>query len=1064
VINNDGGRLVKFIKSNPAILKIAGAANIAAEINHIMTLPDAHGLDGTEYAELLIYCGFYAAAQEKLHTIIDSDAGDYRAQYLLSRSYYMSGSLKEAQYPIIKCLEIQPNYDQARFLLARIFLKARQYEKAQKIFEFYQTHPDFGVSSKLYIAKCHYYSGGFEAAAVYLESLLKAGEKSLLLPAIYAYQLSNVEKYDRAFQIIYTHSFKPENEIKPFYDINHTWPAAANGSLSNETFDRRYILDFMNVFLFSFAAKGSYYDDYINEAGDIYKNYTDDFSRINDELYELYKNFAGAAYYMKIRDYERMQKCAAAVAGAFRSYQTEDYAVFDFEEFNNIYRLARHNKNRAAAAKLKSTGCLHVNSGNLNSAVLCFEKALSCTPEDIDALCMLGESYVLTDQSAKAVETYAAIKKLDPKNIDAYRRTSEIYMALGQHDKFISECRQILALDPADIISRYYIAEFLFNNSSFKEAEEFLKYIAAQIESDLKTRKLDDFSLEIKDIYEKTCFILAQIAYKDGNKENTIIYLNSVININPENEKAFELLNKLKQSRQDKQIMFLLRDAEEKESQDDLTAAMHLYENIIELDPQFIDAHFRLAKNLIKQQNFDRALFELQRIFDYNYGAYDKTAEVYLAMALIAYETSKIDKCREALYSLSHRSNDSSIALMLLYLHKTSFLIFGASPDFNSLLDELIEKKKAAPDDFINNFSFGYIINNIPAWIFEDQSIFAGAKEAAAEAYQQDPDDIYAAYSYAYALEKAGETEEAYEIYTRIAILDFDNCTEIKHTKEKYSLINNPHKLSISFYSFSLLDNLNIVNFAVSALNKAAYYEETRSNFEDAVHYYSKAALYGRDNPAPAMKAIDLQLAAALGDKNLKISKVSAMIKNLKKETAADTASPELKFQLGYLYFKLPEDLDVLGFTTENVVMELKHCVAVDKKYLPAYAVLRAVYQKMGAKDKKMYALALETLKKAAEYIDDKNPYLNLELGDCYYYYYAQDYKNDALDYYKKAVMHKPDFTEAHFKIASIYRIKKDIEKAMLHYGIAYDLEPNGANAQECKKSISTLKRRHMIE
>ena len=1062
MINIDGGRLVKLIIDNPAIVKIAGAANIASEIERLMTLPGADSLDGVEYAELLIYCGLHAAAQEKLHTIIDSDARNFRAHYLLSRSYYMGGSLKEAQYPIIKCLEIQPNYDQARFLLARIFLKARQYEKAQKIFEFYLTHPGFSVSSKLYTAKCHYYSGGFEAAAAYIESLLQSGENSLLLPAIYAYQLSNVEKYDRAFQIIYSYLFKPENEIKPFYDKDHSMPAA--GQLSDSGPDRRYILDFMNVFLFSFAAKGNYFDDYISEAGAIYKSYNDDFTRVNDQIYELYKNFAGAAYYMKIRDYDRMQKCADAVAHAFRSYQTEDYAVFDFEEFNNIYRLARHNKNRAAAAKLKSSGCLHINSGNLDSAVLCFEKALSYTPDDIEALAMLGESYVLTDQPAKAIDIYAAIKRLDSKNIDAYRRTSEIYMALGHNDKFISECRQILALDPADIISRYYIAEYLFNNSSLKEAEEFLKYIAAQIETDLKTKKLDDFSLEIKDIYEKTCFTLAQIAYKDGNKENTIIYLNSVININPENEKAFELLNKLKQSRQDKQIIFLLRDAEEKEAQNDLTAAMHLYENIIELDPQFIDAHFRLAKNLIKQENFDRALFELQRIFDYNYASYDKTAEVYLAIALISYELSKIDKCREALFSLAHLSNDSSIALMLLYLHKTSFLIFGSSPDFNSLLDELLAKKKTAPGDFINNFSLGYIINNIPAWIFEDRSIFDAAKAAADNAYQQDPDDIYAAYSYAYALEKAGQIEDAYEIYARIAALDFDNCAEIGHTKDKYLLINKSHKLSFSFYSFSLLDNLNIVNFAASALCKVAYYEEARSNFEEAAHYYSKAALYCRDNPAPAMKAIDLQLNAALGDKNLKISKVSAMIKNLKKEAAADNASPELKFKLGYLYYKLPDDLDVLGFTNENVVMELKHCLAVDKKYLPAYAVLRAVYQKMGAKDKKMYALALDTLKKAAEFIDDKNPYLNLEIGDCYYYYYAQDYKNDALDYYKKAVLYKPDFTEAHFKMASIYRIKKDFEKAILHYGITYDLEPNGANAQECKKSISTLKRRHLIE
>ena len=1039
---NYAERLIKFIKSNPAVLKIAGADKIAAEIEFLASASGGQVFPAAEYCEFLIYSGLYDRAQENLHAIIDADSGNYRAQYLLALSYYMGGSLREAQYPIIKCLEIQPNYDEGRFLLARIFLKARQYEKAQKLFEFYQNHSLYAVRAKLYISKCFYYSGGVESASAYLESVLKSGEKSCLFPAIYAYQLSNIEKYDKAFSVIYAHLLKAENENLP----------------------QRYILDFMSVFLFSFAARGKYYDDYIAEAGSILRNYNDDLPYMNDPAYALYKNFALAAYSMKTHEFGEMQKRADLVLAAGRSYETEDFAVFDFEEFTNIYALARHNKNKAEAARLKSAGCLHVNSGNLSSAVLCFEKALSYQPDDTDTLCMLGESYVLTDQTAKAADAYSAIKKLEPKNIDAYRRTSEIYMGLGHYDKFISECRQILALDPDDIISRFYIAEYLFNGSSLKEAEEFLKYIAGQIEAELKSRKMDELSLEIKDIFEKSCFMLAQIAYKDGNKENTIIYLNSVININPENEKAFELLNKLKQSRQDKQIMLLLREADEKEAQDDLITAMHLYENVIELDPQFIDAHFRLAKNLIRQESFDRALFELGRIFDYNYKSYDKIPEVYLAMALISYEISKIDRCREALYSLSHISGDPSIAMMLLYLHKTSFLIFGSSPDFNALMGELLEKKKAAPDDFVNNFSVGYIVNNIPGWLFEDPSIFDEAKAAALAAHESDPNDIYAAYSYANALEKAGETESAYEIYARIAALDFESSSEISHTKDKYSLLNNYHKFSISFYSFNLLENMNIVNFVNSAILRTAYYEESRSNFEDAAHYYAKSAALVRDNPLSAMRAVDLLLNDAMSDKNVRISKVSAMIKNLKKEAAAATANAELKFRLGYLYFKLPDDLDVLGSTLESVVMELKYCLAVDNKYIPAYAVLRAVYQRMGAKDKKMYALALDTLKKAAELIDHKNPYLNVELGDCYYYYYAQDYKNDALEYYKKAVMYKPDFTEAHFKIASIYRIKKDFEKAILHYGIVYDLEPNGVNAQECKKSISTLKRRHMIE
>ncbi len=1040
-------RLINFIKSNPAIIKIAGEQNIAAEMSVIVGDAGGNASLMVDYADLLTRCGMHARAQETLHSLIDSDSANYRAQYLLSRSYYMAGSLKEAQYPIIKCLEIRPDYDEGRLLLARIFFKARQYEKARKIFEYYSEHNRFSISARLFIAKCHYYSNGFDAASSYVKTILESGEPSFLFPAIHAYHLSNVEKYDVAFSVIYERLLnRPDRSER-----SETGAGAY------------YILDFMNAFLFSFAARGASHDDYLREAAAILDFYKDDRGYISDPLYFLYKNFAAAAYYMKRHDYDEMRKYSDYVAVAFNDYETEELAVFDFEELNNIYKLARHHYNKTSAGRLKSTGCVHINSGNLKSAVLCFEKASSYAPDDIDILFMLGESYLLNDLADKAIEIYERVKKLEPGNLDAFRRVSEIYLGLGLQDKFISECRQILALDPEDIISRFYIAEYMFNNSNLKEAEEFLKYICLKIESNLKTGRLDDYSLELKDIYEKTCFMLAQIAFKDGNKENTIIYLNSVININPENEKAFELLNKLKQNSRDKQIMYSLREAEEKEVQQDFAAAMQLYESIIEVDPQFIDAHFRLAKTLIKQENFERALFELQRIFDYNYESYDKLAEVYLSMALISYELSKIDKCRESLYELSHISKDLSIALMLLYLHKTSFLISGASADFNVLLNELFEKQ-AGPDDFVNNFSFGYIVNNVPAWVFEDNSIFIKAKAAALKAFEQDPNDIYAAFSCAYAFEKAGEIEEAYEIYARIASFDFKNGAEFKHTIRKYKLLNNPQGLSISFYKFNLLDNLSLINLAAGVLNKVAYYEEMRTNLEDAAHYYSKSAALVEDNPVAAMKAVDLQLNIALADKNTRISRVSAIIKSLKKEASAADSNAALKFKLGYLYFKLPDDLDVLGSTLENVIMELKHSLAVDNKYLPAYAALRVVYQKMGAKDKKMYALALDTLKKAAAHIDEKNPYLNVEIGDCYYYYYAQDYKNDALDYYKKAVMYKADFTEAHFKIASIYRIKKDFEKAVLHYAIAYDLEPNGIYAQECKKSIATLKRRHMIE
>jgi len=1040
--DNNIARLFRFLKDNPAF---AGSLNTEALIAQIeQAVSDFPHEDSikSEYSDMLINLGRYEKAHEVIHQLIDSGSNNYFAHYLQAKCYYLNGALKEAQYPIIKCLELQPNYDEGRFLLAKIFLKARQYEKAQRIFEYYQKVFPYERRSEIYIAKCLYNSGGSEAAAAYSESLLK--DRSAARPYIamlHAYHLSNIEQYDKAFSIIYEHSVR--ESVTPV---------------------ERALLNMINAFLLSLSARNESFEDFMTEASSLLKDAGKLAGISNQPLFLLYRNFAATIYNMKLKNYRRMNAAAELVLSFKNNYDAEDYIVFEFEEFNNIYSLAKLQSLKSEAEKDVETGCMHINANNFNAGVRYLESADAKMPGDISILNRLGEAYILINQMNKAIKTFERIKVIDPKNIESFKRTSEIYMSSGNYEKFISECRQILALDPGDYYSRFYIGEYLFKNGNYPEAEEFLRYLISRIEDEFKTVRSADINMMSKEIYEKASFIMAQIAFKDGVRENAILYLNNVININPENEKAYELLNKLKQSRQDKEVMLLLREADEKENEKDYTEAMHVFENIIEINPQFIEAHYRLAKNLMKQKNFERAVFELERIFDYNYKSYERLPEIYLTIALISFELSKIDGCREALGKLSEISSDNSMTLMLLYLHKASFLIFGNSPDYNAFVDGLIESRINGKADFITDFSIGYTVFNTPKWIFEDKKIFETAMDAAREAYESDTEDIYAAFVYAQALEKTGEIFDAYQHFRVIADLDLEVSPAVAHTAKKYSLINNTQNLSISFYKFVLLDNLNMVNFINSAVLKVAYHEEKQGNLESAVHYYNRSAKLTPDNFVPAMKSIELFLAMALADKNLKISKISSFIKSLKKDISAYPERADIRFQLGYLYFKLPDDLDVLGSTIENVVMELKHSISVNNGYIPSYAAIREVYEKLGATNPKMYNTALETLKRGFESIDEKNPYMNVEMGNCYYYYYGRDMKNDALESFKKAIFYRCDLTEAHFKLASIYRMKKDYEKAILHYGIVYDLEPAGPYADECVKSMSTLKRRHMIE
>ncbi|HNY13017.1 MAG TPA: tetratricopeptide repeat protein, partial [Candidatus Wallbacteria bacterium] len=584
---NNIARLFKFLKDNPAL---AGSLNIEALIAQIEQSVSDFSCDNSiklEYSDMLINFDRYDKANEVIHQLIDSDSNNFFAYYLQAKCYYLKGALKEAQYPIIKCLELQPNYDEGRFLLAKIFLKARQYEKAQRIFEYYQKISPYERRSEIYIAKCLYNSGGSEAAAAYSEALLK--DKNAVHPYIamlYAYHLSNIEQYDRAFAVIYEHAFR--EGVSPL---------------------EKALLNMANVFLLSLSAKNDNFEDFMSEASSLLKDASEIAGISNQPLFLLYRNFAATIYNMKLKNYRRMNAAAEMVFSYKNNYDVEDYVMFEFEEFTNIYSLAKLQSLKSEAEKDVETGCMHINANNFNAGVKYLEGADAKMPGDISILNRLGESYILINQMNKAIQTFEKIKKIDPKNIESYKRTSEIYMSIGNYEKFISECRQILAMDPEDFYSRFYIGEYLFKNGNYPEAEEFLRYLINRIENEFKSVRPSDITMISKELYEKASFIMAQIAFKDGVRENAILYLNNVININPENEKAYDLLNKLKQSRQDKEVMLLLREADEKENEKDYIEAMHVFENIIEINPQFIEAHYRLAKNLMKQKNFERALF-----------------------------------------------------------------------------------------------------------------------------------------------------------------------------------------------------------------------------------------------------------------------------------------------------------------------------------------------------------------------------------------------------------------------------------------------------------------------
>jgi tetratricopeptide (TPR) repeat protein len=62
--------------------------------------------------------------------------------------------------------------------------------------------------------------------------------------------------------------------------------------------------------------------------------------------------------------------------------------------------------------------------------------------------------------------------------------------------------------------------------------------------------------------------------------------------------------------------------------------------------------------------------------------------------------------------------------------------------------------------------------------------------------------------------------------------------------------------------------------------------------------------------------------------------------------------------------------------------------------------------------------------------------------------------KTEALEEYKRAVELDPMMIEAHFKIASIYRILNNYDEAIREYNRVIQLDPSSSFAKDARRSL----------
>jgi cytochrome c-type biogenesis protein CcmH/NrfG len=131
------------------------------------------------------------------------------------------------------------------------------------------------------------------------------------------------------------------------------------------------------------------------------------------------------------------------------------------------------------------TGGVPVGSGSpveYQQRIAELEKVVANEPKNRQALTMLANDYYDTDQSQKAIDTYARALELDPKNPNLLTDQGVMYKRLGAFDKALANFEKAQSVDPKHLQSLYNIG--IIYAEDLKQPDKALKTWAHYLELD----------------------------------------------------------------------------------------------------------------------------------------------------------------------------------------------------------------------------------------------------------------------------------------------------------------------------------------------------------------------------------------------------------------------------------------------------------------------------------------------------------------------------------------------------------------------------------------------------
>ncbi|GEM_PF-2262578 len=856
---------------------------------------------------------------------------------------------------------------------------------------------------KLLVAKLSAVKGEYESAMELLEEVLRLQNRNVNVAIDAAFVYMGVGMLDRAQEIVDSWLGVEENEKLM---VLKALIAAKRGDIAQaKAYADKMIEKFKNITAYMMLPEIYYemgmYDQAVAELKKLEQESSDD--RIKLALAKTYVRLAekmGEEMFI-----EEAEKKLAEVVNKdhmLYSFIKAEIAFYknDIEEAVRSYKIAVYKQPFSFECYTKYMEVRNIwfekkVEERLNSARVFLDKGLV--------------------ESAKL--ELEEVLKIDPNNFTANLELAKILIKENALEEALEHLERCVSSNPAAVEVRLEYAKLLFKQGKFDKSLEEVEEVLGLDPTNAQARLLQakcyeelgrlDEAVEAYESAVRLDGTLVEAALKvaryyseKGEIEEARKYYNIVLANEPNNREALDWLAKVQRSEIEEKLTEHFEAARKFEEEGELSKALLEYEAVVDIDPTNIEAREKMATIFEQQEEYNQAAFEYERAFENSEGE----KKVYFAKKIVTSSSRAFDHARASQYlKWLYQNTDLDFAFRAAWISEIVKAAFAApkvaAPNYDDLISLLKEKVSS---DSSYNYDLGYLMAYLPTYTVSEDEI----RSKGIHHLRMVEDKREAKLALADALRREENFDEALQILEEMS-------------EEEEILVLKAHVLE-----------------TMGEFVKAQeVYEKLYTEYVDPAYLEKKTKLLKYTVDQNEREKLFRQQKAKLGMK-------------VKKNMEDPLILLEYCLTLLALAPLILDEEDV-----STIEGYLKQAISLEPELKEAYFALRDLYQREALSGRRKYEDAMSIMLKIAEKFKN-DARVKLELGNTYNENIERNAKNEAIDAYREALKIEPNYIDARFKLAGVYRIKGMVEEAKEEYEKVLEIDPASRLAKEARNAI----------